>query len=246
MNDEEKSPDAAFPAKSAHADDSSAKGGPCGFEAALEINVDGHKVLIDRDDAPLIEGKKLRIMRGRGGHPYVRWDVKVNGRKTLLTLHRVVLGLKSKKLVDHLNGNTLDNRKENLRCVCHSVNMKNQKLREGKELPRNIAMDKDSFRVTFKRREGGGRETLYAKSFKTLAEAVIARDNWIRENDWHGLREEARQHVLTHDPVVLALREALKDAEYVLRCGAHTQGEIATRGKITEALAAYELEREGE
>lgn len=45
-------------------------------------------------------------------------------------MHRMVMGCKKRdgKLVDHINGNTLDNRRENLRIVNHSQNAMNRKL----------------------------------------------------------------------------------------------------------------------
>lgn len=45
-------------------------------------------------------------------------------------LHRFIMGLFEKGsggIVDHVNGNTLDNRRENLRIVTHKENMNNTK-----------------------------------------------------------------------------------------------------------------------
>ncbi len=47
-----------------------------------------------------------------------------NGR--ILLLHRVLMGEPEGKVVDHINGNTLDNRKENLRVCSHSQNIMNK------------------------------------------------------------------------------------------------------------------------
>ena len=46
---------------------------------------------------------------------------------TKLFIHRLILGYKGRQDIDHINGNGLDNRKENLRIVDHAVNIRNQK-----------------------------------------------------------------------------------------------------------------------
>lgn len=45
------------------------------------------------------------------------------------SLHRFLLDPPKDKVVDHINGNTLDNRRSNLRVCTHTENMQNQKLR---------------------------------------------------------------------------------------------------------------------
>jgi len=42
-------------------------------------------------------------------------------------LHRLVVGATSGEMVDHINGDKLDNRRENLRKCSHADNMKNRK-----------------------------------------------------------------------------------------------------------------------
>ena len=49
-------------------------------------------------------------------------------RKTKLRLHRAILNPPKKMVVDHINGNGLDNRRENLRVCTVAENTKNQRL----------------------------------------------------------------------------------------------------------------------
>jgi hypothetical protein len=64
---------------------------------------------------------------------YIRtgWKNKRKFRKKYRTLylHHLVIPKVKRKTIDHINGNTLDNRRENLRCVTYSENQLNAKLR---------------------------------------------------------------------------------------------------------------------
>jgi hypothetical protein len=46
-------------------------------------------------------------------------------RKKIISMHRFIMGDPEGKEIDHINGNGLDNRKENLRIVSHQENMIN-------------------------------------------------------------------------------------------------------------------------
>lgn len=83
----------------------------------MEIFVNGKCVIIDDDD--FCKLKNLTI--GVTSHGYVR--VTIDKKRPYL--HRLVTKAKAEDLVDHINGNRLDNRKSNLRLVSKNQNAQN-------------------------------------------------------------------------------------------------------------------------
>lgn len=82
-----------------------------------------HTFLLDIEDVKYLEGHKWRsiIKRKNYACPYL-------GTGHTVYFHKLILD-NPKQQVDHINRNTLDNRKSNLRIVSNSVNMYNQDLR---------------------------------------------------------------------------------------------------------------------
>jgi hypothetical protein len=70
-----------------------------------------------------------------------------NGKKIHTTLHRLIAiafidNPYNFSCIDHINGNKLDNRIENIRWVSHSQNNQNRILRTGRTGERNIILNK--------------------------------------------------------------------------------------------------------
>ena len=83
------------------------------------------KAIVDDEDYERINTLKWYFHRGRA----VRKPPKVNGKtKGFIWMHREVLHATEGQIVDHINNDSLDNRKENLRFVTRSENQWNQKL----------------------------------------------------------------------------------------------------------------------
>ena len=53
---------------------------------------------------------------------------KTDGKYTLLSMHQAIMGKPNRKQIDHINHDTLDNRKTNLRICTTQQNNMNQKL----------------------------------------------------------------------------------------------------------------------
>ncbi|QFR56505.1 HNH endonuclease [Bacillus phage 056SW001B] len=76
-----------------------------------------HDVIVDDD---FEYSKKIFIDKGYA---------KINHQGKLQRLHRHIVGAKNGEVVDHINGNKLDNRKENLRITTQEQNTRNRKAK---------------------------------------------------------------------------------------------------------------------
>jgi hypothetical protein len=81
----------------------------------------GPVVLIDEADQMLIAGFPWRVLNNKDKQYAHAW----NGRMHLY-MHRLIAGAGPKDLVDHHNGNGLDNRRLNLRIATGSQNLANR------------------------------------------------------------------------------------------------------------------------
>lgn len=92
----------------------------------MVLHVDGHSVLIDDEDFHFLGDRTWRIWNTR--KPYLmasssiyigRENGKSKTKKYDIFFHKLVMDCPNGLQVDHINGDSLDNRKENLRiCTC--------------------------------------------------------------------------------------------------------------------------------
>lgn len=125
------------------------------MKTILIKNKNRGKILIDDEDFEIVSKYSWSIHKRKGHYLYAITSVdkktsdmyggyecnsvghytKKNGEvseyrrfRYRLLLHRLILGKSTKLEIDHVNGNGLDNRKENLRVCEHKHNMYNKKL----------------------------------------------------------------------------------------------------------------------
>ncbi|HDV6327492.1 TPA: HNH endonuclease [Burkholderia cenocepacia] len=90
------------------------------------VTRNGDVILVDADD--FAELSQYVWYVGNRGYAYrIRRDGR---RRTHVVMHRQILGLDHDdcRVTDHVNGNKIDNRRENLRICDQRENMRNQKL----------------------------------------------------------------------------------------------------------------------
>ena len=87
----------------------------------------GMVALVDDDDFERIAKYRWYAHRNSSGIVYARATIKdSNGRNKRIRMHRLVLN-ECAPLIDHVNGNGLDNRKQNLRLASNSQNLGNSR-----------------------------------------------------------------------------------------------------------------------
>lgn len=87
--------------------------------------------VIDDADWDLVKGYRWTAHRaGSDNYFYAIHHWEQDGVRKHVLLHRLILGLTDRKiLVDHKDGDGLNNRRDNLRICTHAENMRNSKLR---------------------------------------------------------------------------------------------------------------------
>lgn len=81
-------------------------------------------VLVDDEDFEWLNQWKWHCVREK----YAARTIKTKNKKSMLYMHRLIMNPFQNKIVDHINRNSLDNRKKNLRLVTYVQNNANHKL----------------------------------------------------------------------------------------------------------------------
>lgn len=135
------------------------------------------KFFIDVEDALLFVGIPISV----SSNGYLR----ITANKWLgdRYVHRFILKAKKNESVDHINGNKLDNRRENLRICTHQQNMCNTKISTtNKTGVKGVHWSQE--RQKWSAQIGVKNKTISLGRFNSFEEAVNAR--FIAEQKFHG------------------------------------------------------------
>jgi len=128
---------------------------------------------VDEADLPLISGHRWQA-KHNGRKTYAWANGKVGDKRVSLYMHRLIIGAPAGEAVDHINGDGLDNRRENLRVVSRSQNRRN--VLKGKGSSRFVG-------VTWAKNEQRWRAQIASKdgikhlgAFREENEAAVAYD----------------------------------------------------------------------
>lgn len=136
-----------------------------------EIQIGEYTVLVDTADFDEIVKHKWSIYPRKGAYYYP--EAFINNKQ--IFLHRYLLDCPKNLVVDHINGNTLDNRRTNLRIVSHEYNCFN--------LHRNTRNTSGHRGISYVQKENRwkvkcrfNKTDYYIGRYKTLEEAIEARN----------------------------------------------------------------------
>lgn len=85
--------------------------------------------IVDDEDFYRISAFKWYAHQSSASQFYARRDYRINGVKYKVYMHRFIMKVDEETIqVDHINGNRLDNRKENLRICSNQQNSRNKRV----------------------------------------------------------------------------------------------------------------------
>lgn len=109
--------------------------------------------------------------------PYLHrkvWNTKTKVYETQY-FHRLIMNAKQGQIVDHINGNTLDNRVENLRICSNKENIRNSRISVNNSSGhKGVCLNKDSKKKPWTASICVNYKTVHLGYFKTKEEAALA------------------------------------------------------------------------
>lgn len=147
---------------------------------AIELT-QGLVTVVDDDDYDKLAQYRWRAVIKKDGRAYAGRNVPLPNRKQKAVLmHRIILNPPSGMDTDHANGDSLDNRKCNLRIATRAQNNFNQKLRkDNKTGTKGVIFNKE--RKKYQARLFFNGKQKYLGSFETVEAATVARDAAAKE-----------------------------------------------------------------
>ncbi len=101
----------------------------------------GQFAVVDDEDYEWLNQWKWTALYSKGTDNYYAYRQEhiqlKNGNKKLKTvyMHRIILNYEGRQCIDHINNDSLDNRKSNLRIVSQRQNTQNKKLKKTSKYP---------------------------------------------------------------------------------------------------------------
>ena len=108
-----------------------------------------HSMLIDKNDFDLVNGYKNTWKPNVKNNKIesVVNRIQIDGKRNHYKIHNILMNCPVDKIVDHINGNPLDNRRCNLRICTKAENSQNVHIKNSKTGIRNVTQSGNKFRV---------------------------------------------------------------------------------------------------
>jgi len=146
---------------------------PCSDGVTVKVtSTNGFTFIIDKDDVPLVKTKKWHVVTNQIGLQTV-----IASDKTYL--HHMLIGNHKGMEVDHIDGNRMNNRRDNLRVCTHQQNQCNQSLQRN-NTSGVAGVSYHSARKKFIARIKASQHGIHLGYYLTLLEATQARNEAMR------------------------------------------------------------------
>lgn len=140
----------------------------------------GYKAIVDDEDFDYLSKFKWYAHFNQYGKIYARRAKNQKGKGKWAWMHRVIMNPPAGALIDHINGNGLDNRRSNLRTCTHAENLRNRKApRNNTSGYRGVVWNSISKNWVAQIESSG--KSIYIGRFDDIVEAAIAYDEKARE-----------------------------------------------------------------
>lgn len=127
----------------------------------------GQVAIVDDEACEALSGHRWYL--GTGGYA-----VASHGGRVLI-MHRVVMAAADGQIVDHHNGDKLDNRLENLRLCTHAENMRNRKIHKNNQCgSKGVYIDGSRKTPRYRAQIRVDGKTIRLGSFPSIREAELA------------------------------------------------------------------------
>ena len=133
----------------------------------------GHVALVDDDDFIWASAHAWHLGGGHASARYAARTVRLEGRRTTTRyLHREIARPGAGLMVDHVNGDALDNRRANLRVVTDTQNKQNQTATNGRIGVRGVSWNRQHKR--YRAQVWIARRRIHLGYFRALEDAAVA------------------------------------------------------------------------
>ena len=150
------------------------------------------EILLDFEDFQKLSQYKWKLVTCKSPflvYAYRNFKDKDTKKLHSIRMHREILGITDpKQIVDHINGHTLDNRKENLRLADPTTNARNRRSRYNAS-SKYPGVHYNKLRKNWRSQININRKSYCLGSFKTEIDAYNARLKYIEENQLFGYRK---------------------------------------------------------
>jgi hypothetical protein len=139
------------------------------------ILTQGQYALVDDDDFVTLSQYKWHAHKNPIAFYATRWSSQKTGKRKLIRMHNVIMKVPDGYEVDHIDGNTLNNCRENLRITTHRQNCFNRKKTNKTSKYMGVSWNKNSQNWQANIYENGS--IRYLGHFSNEQEAFLAYSN---------------------------------------------------------------------